>query len=394
LKANKGTTSIENTLIIGVVVLVSISALIMLGKNIHGLFYKTTSKIIQSKSQNQLAEAEKDKSNPFAFFSSKTIDSKNNVPAKPGPEAFKTSSLENADKATLMARFPSLTEEEIAELQYSVGTESQYGLTNVLDDTPLITGTDGEDRMNGTGGNDRYDGGRGNDLIDGSNGDDILAGGPGNDRLNGGADDDILLGGTGNDVLFGDNGDDVIQCGEGDDSADGGKKDDIIHGGPGDDHLNGNNGNDEIHGGPGDDRLYGGRGNDLIFGDEGNDTISGGNGEDEIHGGIGNDRIFGQNDSDTIIVDSSGQFNTRQLLDGGRGMDNIVVTVGDGFLNTYEVITGKHKDHVYLYTTGNAWQIDYTLDGIVVLDSMANILILADFNPDHDDLFVNDVQLF
>ncbi len=86
----------------------------------------------------------------------------------------------------------------------------------------VLSGDEGNDRLEGTPGNDILRGKGGNDTLDGHAGEDDLHGNNGNDRLNGGTGNDLLRGGKGNDWLFGDAGDDALFGDRGQDTLTGG----------------------------------------------------------------------------------------------------------------------------------------------------------------------------
>jgi Ca2+-binding RTX toxin-like protein len=97
----------------------------------------------------------------------------------------------------------------------------------------IITGGAGDDTLSGGSGNDTVSGEDGNDFLDGGAGDDTLDGGTGNDTLLGGDGNDKLFGGDGSDVLDGGDGDDTLDGGNQADSISGGAGNDtiLIHGG-------------------------------------------------------------------------------------------------------------------------------------------------------------------
>jgi hypothetical protein len=93
---------------------------------------------------------------------------------------------------------------------------------DLLDDSPEIIGTDGDDVlvggargdfMSGLGGADNLAGEAGHDEICGGRGTDRLAGGDGADVLRGGSWGDSLLGGEGADLIAGGGGDDFLRGG-------------------------------------------------------------------------------------------------------------------------------------------------------------------------------------
>ncbi len=150
-------------------------------------------------------------------------------------------------------------------------------------------------------------GSSGEDIIAGTNESDIIYGGTGNDRICG-------LGGD--DVIYGENGNDILDSGEGSDTIDGGGAGDQIYGKGGDDILLGDQGNDAIDGGDGADTITGGTGNDEIYGGSGNDIIDGSDGTDIICGNSGNDTMLGDDDND--ILDGGGDTDT---INGGDDSD-------------------------------------------------------------------------
>jgi Ca2+-binding RTX toxin-like protein len=83
--------------------------------------------------------------------------------------------------------------------------------------TPVITGTDGADRVVGNSSAERLEGLKGNDVLLGRGGDDLLLGEIGNDRLYGGSGGDRLYGGAGADRLAGGAGADRLIGGHGQD---------------------------------------------------------------------------------------------------------------------------------------------------------------------------------
>ena len=149
-----------------------------------------------------------------------------------------------------------------------------------IDETNLILGTEGNDRLNGGDSQDEIHGLGGNDRINSGAGDDVIDGGDGRDTIRAGDGDDVVDGGSGRDNIAG---------GEGADTIDGGDGNDVIRGDAGDDKIDGGDGNDNIAGGDGADELRGGDGNDVIYAD-GDDTV--------VDGGAGADRVIVQGDGD------------------------------------------------------------------------------------------------
>lgn len=145
------------------------------------------------------------------------------------------------------------------------------------------------------GGNDSevLDGGAGNDRIAGGSGDDVIHGGVGNDLLDGQSGSDELHGGAGDDVLYSaadTDGIDRLYGGDGNDTLFGSSADQLF-GGNGDDNLGGDGSGATLDGGAGDDTLQAGTG-DITIGGDGNDTITGGS---LVEGGGGDDVLHQSN---------------------------------------------------------------------------------------------------
>lgn len=223
------------------------------------------------------------------------------------------------------------------------------------DDTVIISGLVGNDRIDGEAGNDIINsgagsdyifGGSGNDIISGDDGVDRLLGQDGDDTLNGGDDIDYLFGDAGHDRLNGDAGNDVIRGGVGNDILNGGDHLDRLYGEDGNDILNGDGGNDKLWGGAGTDSLTGGAGQDYLYGDDGDDNLAGGDQSDLLFGGSGNDTLNGNNHNDSLFGGSGndtligGAGNDKLYgeddadeLNGGNGFDLLRGGDGDDILN-------------------------------------------------------------
>ena len=88
--------------------------------------------------------------------------------------------------------------------------------------------------------------------------------------------------------------------------------------------LAGREGDDQISGAGGDDVIRGNAGNDLLNGDRGNDLVIGGGGDDTIRGAIGDDIIRGGGGRDRIIGGGG-----NDLIEGGSLRDTIRGNSGD-----------------------------------------------------------------
>ncbi len=250
----------------------------------------------------------------------------------------------------------------------SVANGNDFNLDQAESSIERVTGGHGNDTFDATDmdvavtqsggyGNDNLLGGSGNDIQYGGGGNDVISGGDGNDRLYGQSGADELRGGEGDDIIYADGQDTVVDGGEGSDRVivqggidfeidqsassvervDGGFGNDSLDasgmtdrvtqlGNAGDDTLVGGSGNDSQHGGDGNDTIEGGDGNDTIRGNYGTDVLSGGAGNDNISGGIGADQLRGGAGNDIIYADS-----TDTVIDGGSGVDRVIVEGGEDF---------------------------------------------------------------
>lgn len=96
--------------------------------------------------------------------------------------------------------------------------------TDTLSRIENLRGSNQSDIIKGSGGANKLWGKGGNDLIDGRGGRDVLLGESGYDMLKGGGGNDILLGGDNDDLLNGGNGNDTLLGGDNDDKLVGGVK--------------------------------------------------------------------------------------------------------------------------------------------------------------------------
>ncbi|MEO1193134.1 MAG: calcium-binding protein [Pseudomonadota bacterium] len=219
--------------------------------------------------------------------------------------------------------------------------------------SPVLLGTDGDDRMMGTSvgdslegaggrdqlfgleGDDRVSGGSGSDRLAGGSGSDTLYGGQGRDRLNGGSGADVAYGGLNADTFIVDQaGDQVVELAGGGaddlvrsnalrfalpDGPDGQVENALLTGAAGNGSLTGNALDNDLTGNAGDNRLSGRQGDDRLQGLDGDDRLLGGSGSDRLEGGSGSDTLFLGLDDRAF---------------GGSGADSFVfagpLTSGDG----------------------------------------------------------------
>ncbi len=241
------------------------------------------------------------------------------------------------------------------------GVQDVFVVTLGEDDeeSNILTGTEGNDRLESSGTGKIYYGLGGDDVL--INNDAVLPPSAFGDterhvnyaEMHGGAGNDTLFA---NGLLFGDAGNDTITVRGGASGAsmagtvDGGTGNDKIIGAEGDDTLSGGDGNDRVYGGDGNDTLKGGSGIDTLNGDAGDDKIYGGSGLDILRGGDGNDTMYGESDADALY---GGKGNDR--IDGGTGSDLIYGDSGDDLLlggggsSSDAIRGGTGNDTIYGY---------------------------------------------
>ena len=143
-----------------------------------------------------------------------------------------------------------------------------------------------------------------------------MAGGEGNDTLEGGDGNDQLYGYFGRNVVYGGDGNDYLRVDSSfywDDTTDSQQ----FYGGAGDDLIQGSYGKDTLSGGDGQDFISSYAGLDQLAGDAGNDVINRQNFGGKVTGGSGND---------TLSLFVSDDVAVATLLDGGDGLDRLVIS--------------------------------------------------------------------
>lgn len=221
---------------------------------------------------------------------------------------------------------------------------SRSGGDEILLNSALVEGDDGENEIITGRGDDWIFGGGGTDRLFGHTGDDHIYGGDGNDYIYGGYGDDSLYGGDGNDRIFGGVGNDRLEAGAGDDRLEGWNGADTLSGGSGQDELLGGRGSDTLYGGSGKDSLYGHAGADTLYGGANNDSLYGGQGDDVLYGGDGGDVLDGGGGTDTVsYADSTdGVIVNLSTGDASGGF-----AVGDSFIDIENLIGTKNGDQLY-----------------------------------------------
>jgi hypothetical protein len=103
--------------------------------------------------------------------------------------------------------------------------------------------------------------------------------------------------------------------------------DTAVVGGPGKDFVLGGRGPDSLLGGPGKDLLVGRDGPDTIFGNDGDDLVIAGDGNDRIVPGPGRDKVHAGKGDDVVVVNATCELARGEKLDGGPGVDRLVIPV-------------------------------------------------------------------
>ncbi|AEJ01200.1 Hemolysin-type calcium-binding region [Nitrosomonas sp. Is79A3] len=198
--------------------------------------------------------------------------------------------------------------------------------------TGIVSGGDGNDRLNGiegvtgsayndtlTGISDSYS------VLWGGKGDDLLIGGDNGTDLKGGAGNDILQGGKGWDWAYYDDASSSVTVNLSQGTATGGSGNDTLSGienvlgSSYNDTLTGDDLGNYLDGQDGNDSLAGGKGNDTLYGSNGKDMLQGGDGDDWLYGGTGNDTLLGGRGNDMLYIEDGSD-----KLTGGAGIDNFV----------------------------------------------------------------------
>ncbi len=89
------------------------------------------------------------------------------------------------------------------------------------------------------------------------------------------------------------------------------------------DTITGNSLANVLNGGLGNDTINAGGGNDVVIGGDGDDVLNDGTGKNTVHGGLGNDRI-------THTLDRPATSADRDFIDGGGGIDTLLIDFGGG----------------------------------------------------------------
>jgi len=232
--------------------------------------------------------------------------------------------------------------------------------------------------LTGFGNIDGYGNGAAN-VITGNNGNNRIEASAGDDTIHGGNGNDTLYGMEGNDAINGDGGDDNIEDNVGTNAINGGAGNDyIVFSGDAVNHADGGIGSDSLDiryfgrttgfvidltgmwsGGSGSvnggtvtgfESLIGFEGtqwadvidfgagtlanagindarggNDILTGSDGNNYINGGDGDDTIVSGSGMDELLGGAGNDAITVGAS----TTGTIDGGTGTDTLYFALGE-----------------------------------------------------------------
>lgn len=191
-----------------------------------------------------------------------------------------------------------------------------------------------------------------NERIYGSSWDETIYGGQGTDELYGGAGNDVLWDDGGLNKFWGEAGNDTLIVNL--------SRNDMVF------YADGGDGTDNLHINLLDAAtpyvfsvsnmltsgstaasiesfwIDGSSNDDVIIGSDLNDTISGAAGDDQLHGGAGNDHLDGQggsdslfgNDGDDELFLSLADSTTTMHVEGGRGNDLLIISLGGDQLDT------------------------------------------------------------
>ncbi len=117
--------------------------------------------------------------------------------------------------------------------------------------------------------------------------------------------------------------------------------------------VNALDGSDVVVAGARNDTVSGGSGNDFLFGNAGNDSLSGDAGDDVLDAGVGNDVLSGASGADTYVLDFSGDYGQKTVIDDGGVLFFGAATVGTTDL------TGSAFNGTASQTGSNAYQISH-----------------------------------
>lgn len=121
------------------------------------------------------------------------------------------------------------------------------------------------------------------------------------------------------------------------------------------DLIIGKSGGDEIDGKAGKDVLLGGRGNDVVEGGADRDLIRGGRGADQAAGGPGSDRVLLGRGTDKGIYRLPENLSDRDVYDGNRGYDTLVIETDQATLDALGITTADIEDHFNARAPRTVW---------------------------------------
>ena len=194
----------------------------------------------------------------------------------------------------------------------------------------------------------------------------VIAGGTGDDRIIGNDEDEIILGDSGNDQILA------------------GVGNDVVFGGSGDDYINGGAGNDVMDGGFGNDFIDGGAGDDIYFFNPGcgNNSIKDGDGVNTIVFGDGftasGIKAYRSNWNDLLITfDGFDDTLTIKNYCIDEGARNFLLVFADG-----TVVETAAQD--------SPLRKIYGTDGSEYMESIYDDGIINDAQESNDQIFGSD----
>jgi Ca2+-binding RTX toxin-like protein len=164
---------------------------------------------------------------------------------------------------------------------------------------------------------------------------------------------------------------------------------DLARGYGGNDTIKGDGGADRLYGDNGNDSVAGGSGNDSLYGGRGNDTLEAGTGRDLLAGGVGRDTLVGGTDGtgDVFVFQARSDSATQATATPFANIDTIKnFTRGTSTSDPAGDDIDLRLLDANLSLAGNqafSWGgTTATANGVWVVDTGSNLLLMADVNGD------------